>query len=139
MPEIFKGRILSAEDLAGIRRELKSFDAIEGIDDEMRALIVRNWPDLIAKLPPEQLTERSGRPAQPWSNEETENPLLADDRNSYKVEKWSKDGTKVDRMLYAGNNLEKARKLYADAIKYRPRIRLTIRQRTRVLSRWPEE
>jgi hypothetical protein len=31
------------------------------------------------------------------SGEETDNPLLADDRNYYKVEKWTKDGTKVDR------------------------------------------
>jgi hypothetical protein len=40
-----------------------------------------------------------------WSNEETDNPLLADDRNYYKVEKWTKD-TKIKRMLYAGNDLE---------------------------------
>jgi hypothetical protein len=26
-----------------------------------------------------------------WSAEETDNPLLADDRNFFKVEKWSKD------------------------------------------------
>ena len=39
-----------------------------------------------------------------WSYEETDNPLSADDRNFYKIEKWNKDGTKVDRMLYAGNN-----------------------------------
>jgi hypothetical protein len=57
----------------------------------------------------------------------------ADDRNYYKVEKWAKDGSKVDRMLYAGNNLDKARKLFADAVKHRPRIRLTIRRRTSVL------
>jgi hypothetical protein len=44
---------------------------------------------------------------------------------------------KVDGLLYAGNNLEKARKLFAEAIKHRPRIRLTIRQRTRVLQQWP--
>jgi hypothetical protein len=54
-------------------------------------------------------------------NEETDNPLLADDRNYYKVEKWTKDGTKVDRMLYAGNNLDKARQLFANALKHRPR------------------
>jgi hypothetical protein len=36
-------------------------------------------------------------------------------------------------MLYAGNNLDKAHKLFAEAVKRRPRIRLTIRQRTRVL------
>ncbi len=37
------------------------------------------------------------------------------------------------RMLYAGNNLEKAKNIFAEAVKHRPRIKLTIRQRTRVL------
>jgi hypothetical protein len=69
--------------------------------------------------------------------EETENTILADDRNYYKVEKWTKDGTKVDRMLYAGTNLDKAREIFTAEIKRRPRIRLTIRQRTRVLEEWP--
>ena len=72
-----------------------------------------------------------------WSEEETDNPLVADHRNFYKVENWTKDGGKVDRLLYAGNNLEKARELFEDAIKHRPRNRLTIRQRTRVLRQWP--
>jgi hypothetical protein len=70
-------------------------------------------------------------------DEETDNPLLADDRNYYKVEKWTKDGTKIDRMLFAGSNLEKARALFESEIKRRPCIRLTIRQRTRVLEQWP--
>jgi hypothetical protein len=43
-----------------------------------------------------------------WSDEETGNPLRADDRNFYKVEKWTKDGTKIERLLYTGNNLDKA-------------------------------
>ena len=73
-----------------------------------------------------------------WSDETTDNPLYADDRNFYKVEKWTKDGTKVDRLLYAGNNLEKAQEIFAEAFKRRPRIRLTIRQRTRVLQQWPD-
>jgi hypothetical protein len=72
------------------------------------------------------------------SGEETDEPLVADHRNYYKVEKWTKDGAKVDRMLYAGNNLERARQLFAEAVKHRPRIRLTIRQRTRVLQQWPK-
>jgi hypothetical protein len=72
-----------------------------------------------------------------WSDEETDNPLKADDRNFYKVEKWTKDGSRVDRLIYAGNNLDKARELFQDAIKHRPRIRLTIRQRMRVLEKWP--
>jgi len=74
-----------------------------------------------------------------WSDEETENLLYADDRNFYKLEKWTKDGTKIERMLYAGNNLDKARKLFAEAVKHRPRIRLTIRQLTRVLQQWPQK
>jgi hypothetical protein len=71
-------------------------------------------------------------------NEETDSPDFADQQNFYKIEKWTKDGTKVDRLLYAGNNLKKARELFAAAIKHRPRIRLTIRQRTRVLKQWPK-
>ena len=75
-----------------------------------------------------------------WSDEKTDNPLRADDRNFYKFEKWTKDGVKIERMLYAGNNLEKPREtLFSNAIKHHPRIRLTIRQRTRVLEQWPEE
>ena len=72
-----------------------------------------------------------------WSHEETDNPLYADDRNFYKLEKWTKDGMHVDRLLYAGNDLAKAKELFRRAVKHRPRIRLTIRQRTRVLQQWP--
>ena len=73
-----------------------------------------------------------------WSDEETEEPLIADRRNFYKVEKWTKDGSKVDHMLYAGSSLDKAREVFAEAIYHRPRIRLTIRQRTLVLEQWPK-
>jgi hypothetical protein len=72
-----------------------------------------------------------------WSDEQTDNPRYADDRNFYKLEKWTRDGSEVDRLLYAGNNLDKARLLFQAAIKHRPRIRLTIRQRTRVVRQWP--
>jgi hypothetical protein len=71
------------------------------------------------------------------SDDETNDPVIADHLNFYKVEKWTKDGSNVDHMLYAGNNLDKAREVFAAAIKHRPRIRLTIRQRTQVLERWP--
>lgn len=72
-----------------------------------------------------------------WYEEGNDDLLLADERNFYKVEKWTKDGTKIDRLLYAGDSLKKARELFAEAIKHRPRIRLTIRQRTHLLDRWP--
>jgi hypothetical protein len=70
-------------------------------------------------------------------HEETDSPTYADDRNFYKVEKWTRDWTKVDSLLYAGNSLGRAREIFSRAIKHRPRIRLTIRQRTRVLQQWP--
>jgi hypothetical protein len=72
-----------------------------------------------------------------WSDEETDNPVYADRRNFYKVEKWSRDGLRVELMLYAGNSLDKARHIFAQMVKHRPRIRLTVRQRMRVLDEWP--
>ena len=72
------------------------------------------------------------------SDDETNDPLIADHRNFYKVEKWTKDGSRVDHMLYAGSNLDKAREVFAEAIYHRPRIRLTIRQRSLVLEQWPK-
>jgi hypothetical protein len=80
------------------------------------------------------------KPDDPEVHEETDNPTYADDRMFYKVEKWTRDDTQVDRMLYAGNSLAKAQEVFARFIrfiKHRPLIRLTIRQRTRVIDRWP--
>jgi hypothetical protein len=39
------------------------------------------------------------RSSPPGSDKETDNRLYADDRNFYKVEKWTRDGTKVDNLL----------------------------------------
>ena len=47
----------------------------------------------------------------------TDHPLYADEHKSPQPEKWAKDGTKVDQLLTPGNNLEKARKLFAEAMK----------------------
>ena len=71
------------------------------------------------------------------SNEETNEPLIADARNFYKVEKWTKDGAKVDHMLYAGSSPDRAREVFAEAIYHRPRIRLIIRQRSLVPEQRP--
>ena len=62
-----------------------------------------------------------------WSDEETDDPTHADRRNFYKVEKWSRDGQRVVDMLFAVERMTK----------HRPRIRLTIRQRRRVLQQHP--
>jgi hypothetical protein len=80
---------------------------------------------------------KNRKPDDPAVHEETDNPTYADDRMFYKVEKWTRDETKVDRMLYAGNSLAKAQEIIARSIKHRPRIRLTIGQRTRVVDQWP--
>jgi hypothetical protein len=72
-----------------------------------------------------------------WSDEETDDPIHADRRNFYKVEKWSRDGQQVAELLFAGSSLDKARRIFDRMTKLRPRIRLTIRQRTRVLQHWP--
>ena len=62
-----------------------------------------------------------------WSHEKTDDPLHADRRNFYKVEKWSRDGQRVEEM----------QRIFERFITKRPRSRLTIRQRTRVLQEWP--
>jgi hypothetical protein len=88
-------------------------------------------PDLPPKYDPTGVsTHRSG--------EFTNDPLIADHRDFYKVEKWTKDGSKVDHTLYAGSSLDRAREIFAEAIYHRPRIRLTIRLRTQVLEQWPK-
>lgn len=43
-----------------------------------------------------------------WSDDEAFDPIKADARSFYKVAKWTKDGAKVDSLLYAGNNLGRA-------------------------------
>jgi hypothetical protein len=49
-----------------------------------------------------------------WSDEQTDDPIYADDRNFHKVEAWSRDGMRIDALLYAGNNLDKAREKFCD-------------------------
>ena len=71
------------------------------------------------------------------SDEETDNPVYADERDFYKVEKWSMDGLRVDSLLYAGNNLGNARDVFRKALDSQPPIRLSIRQRTQTLAQWP--
>jgi hypothetical protein len=55
----------------------------------------------------------------------------------YSCESAVTDGSKVDHMLNAGSNPDKAQAVFAAAIKHRPRIRPPIRQRMRVLEQWP--
>jgi hypothetical protein len=47
-----------------------------------------------------------------WSDEQTDDPHYADQRDFYKLEKWTKDGTKVDRLLYATISIRHRRFLW---------------------------
>jgi hypothetical protein len=68
-----------------------------------------------------------------WSDEETDDPQYAGRRHFYKVEKWSRDGLPIGLMLYAGNSLDTARRIFTQTVKHRPLIPLTIRQRMQML------
>jgi hypothetical protein len=68
--------------------------------------------------------------------ETTTDSVLADVRNFFKVELWTPDDC-VKRLLYAGSNPHRARKIFADQIRRRPSSILTLRQQTHVLRRWP--
>jgi hypothetical protein len=71
--------------------------------------------------------------------ETTTDPHYANDRNFFKVELWTPDDLHVERMLYAGNSLDRAREIFGDYARHRPADRLMIRQRGRVIAKWPPE
>jgi hypothetical protein len=73
-----------------------------------------------------------GRPA-----EETDDPTYADERNFFKVERWTRNDLHVEAMLHAGSSIETARAVFNKITMQRPRGRYTIRQRTHVLAKWP--
>lgn len=52
--EFLHGRPLSPEELEIIRRQVEEFEVIGAVDDEIRGIVARNWPHLLAKLPPEE-------------------------------------------------------------------------------------
>jgi len=64
-----------------------------------------------------------------------------DERNFfYKVEKRTKN-TARRSIAYSmpATISKKGREIFVQAVKHRPRIRLAIRQRTRMLERWPKQ
>jgi hypothetical protein len=53
--EFLHGRPLEPEELELIQQQIESdFDDIAQIDPEIRGIVERNWPHLLAKLPPDQ-------------------------------------------------------------------------------------
>jgi hypothetical protein len=52
--EFLHGRPLCPEELEMIREQIESLDDIGAVDHEIRGIVARNWPHLLAKLPPEE-------------------------------------------------------------------------------------
>jgi hypothetical protein len=72
-----------------------------------------------------------------WSEEETRNPVYADDRGFFKVEQWTADDNHIAGMLYAGNRIDSARDMFDAVIGFEPAGRYYIRQGIRVVAKWP--
>lgn len=75
----------------------------------------------------------------PFGAQETDDPVDTDERNFYKVERWSDDDQHIEALLYAGNRVDRARQMLDELVTTRPAGRYTIRQRGRmILAKWPE-
>jgi hypothetical protein len=49
---VFDGRIITADEIEQIHKEVSEFERIEAISGPMRELIEDLWPELVHKLPP---------------------------------------------------------------------------------------
>jgi hypothetical protein len=50
--EFLHGRTLLPEELEEIRRTVEAMDGATAVAPEIRAIVARNWPELLKKLPP---------------------------------------------------------------------------------------
>lgn len=50
--EVYHGHVLDPEQLEALRLQIER-ETIDEVDPELRGIIERNWPNLAAKLPPE--------------------------------------------------------------------------------------
>jgi len=62
-----------------------------------------------------------------WGEEETDNPIYADERGFFKVEEWTPDDLHIARLIYAGNRLDKAHDIFDAAIRFNMAGRYYIR------------
>ena len=77
-----------------------------------------------------------------WGNRQQKkrrDPNYADKRNFTKQRSGPRTVCGSNAWSTRGNSLDKAPEVYRAAIQHRPRGRLTIRQRNRVLELWPNE
>lgn len=52
--EFYNGQPLDADQLEALRVQIEQFETIDAISPEIRGIVARNWPHLLAKLPPEE-------------------------------------------------------------------------------------
>jgi hypothetical protein len=102
-----------------------------------RGLSPKNWGSMSGEAQGGRYWGAQQRQINDWSNEETDDPLYPTAVTSTRSRSGSRDGLRVELVLYAGNNLDKARRIFERTTRHRPRIRLTIRQRMCVLDEWP--
>ena len=88
-------------------------------------------------MPRDRLTIVGAPPDDPFGEQETTDLNDAWWRNFFMVEKWQ--GSKPVELIYGGNRLEKADAAFDNIVKKRPRGRYTLRQKMRVLRKWPDE
>jgi hypothetical protein len=50
-PRVVDGRVMTSADLKRLHKELRDFERIDFISDEMRAVIEDLWPELVHKMP----------------------------------------------------------------------------------------
>ena len=84
-------------------------------------------------------SEELARELNEFGYRETTDPDGADRRRFCKVEKLDTSELHVEALLYASNDLSKARAIFAAWKARRPRGRYTLRQNIRVLGRWPPD
>jgi hypothetical protein len=146
---VINERGLSAFDLLRSCRHdhaavLCAFDLIELNGKDLRSATLENRESVLAKLSTTPVTSSYwelksiggaclaafGRAASIFSR-----IPLASFGSGSRLEYLSAAGSRL--VLYAGNNLDKARRIFERTTKHRSRIRLTIRQRMCVLDEWP--
>jgi hypothetical protein len=52
--EFLQGRPVGPEELERVRRQIEERDELTIVNDETRGIVARNWPHLLAKLPPQK-------------------------------------------------------------------------------------
>jgi hypothetical protein len=53
-PRIVGGQVMMPAGLRRLHKYMREIEGIDHISDEMRAVVQREWPELVPKLPPKK-------------------------------------------------------------------------------------